>query len=123
MMIDHLKNIIMESEMLIAELEAEEEITECSNCTQCRSCLVCKNFNEEKELCKLYNQRPPVRIIVNGCEKFEDKDQPDEQPKPLYPFLNKVGRNVPSERPSFTKPKKQTYPNVLPPLTEDNMPF
>lgn len=41
-----------------------------------QNCLVCNNFNETTELCKLANQRPPARIIAYGCPSFEDKEQP-----------------------------------------------
>ena len=37
-----------------------------------QSCLNCKAFSEEKELCLKYNQRPPVRVIVFGCNSYED---------------------------------------------------
>lgn len=37
-----------------------------------RSCLTCINFDEPSEICKLYKQRPPARIIVNGCPSFDD---------------------------------------------------
>ena len=40
------------------------------------SCLVCSNFNETNELCKLANQRPPARIIAYGCPQFIDAEQP-----------------------------------------------
>ncbi len=39
-----------------------------------QTCLRCDNFNEEKELCKLFNMRPPARVIAFGCEKFTDDD-------------------------------------------------
>jgi len=36
-------------------------------------CLDCIHFKErEGELCSLVNARPPARVIVNGCERFED---------------------------------------------------
>lgn len=37
-----------------------------------QSCLTCINFDEPSEVCKLYKQRPPARIIVNGCPSFDD---------------------------------------------------
>jgi 5-formaminoimidazole-4-carboxamide-1-beta-D-ribofuranosyl 5'-monophosphate synthetase len=40
-----------------------------------KTCMYCENFNEEKELCKLYNMRPPAAIIAFGCEKYEDDDE------------------------------------------------
>ena len=36
------------------------------------SCLDCEHFRERKELCVLYNQRPPVRVLVNGCPSFSE---------------------------------------------------
>lgn len=40
-----------------------------------KSCLNCEYFNEPKELCVMFNQRPPAKIIAFGCVKHEDKDQ------------------------------------------------
>lgn len=40
-----------------------------------KSCLNCDNFNEQMELCKLVNQRPPARVIAYGCPKWSDKDE------------------------------------------------
>ena len=40
-----------------------------------KTCMTCDNFDEPKELCKLYNLRPPAKIIAFGCEKYEDGDQ------------------------------------------------
>lgn len=37
-----------------------------------QNCLNCLNFNEKSEICKLYNAKPPARVIVYGCEKFDD---------------------------------------------------
>ena len=39
-----------------------------------RSCINCFNFKETSEICILANQRPPARVIVFGCPKWEDKD-------------------------------------------------
>lgn len=36
------------------------------------TCLNCHNWNDKQEICKLYNQRPPARVIVSGCESHED---------------------------------------------------
>lgn len=36
------------------------------------SCLNCDNFNEKDELCKLYNKRPPARVIAYGCPLWKD---------------------------------------------------
>jgi hypothetical protein len=38
-----------------------------------KSCLNCIKFNEKAELCNLYNQRPPARVIAYSCgDKWED---------------------------------------------------
>jgi len=37
-----------------------------------QTCLMCDHFNEAAELCKLYNARPPARVIAFGCDKFDD---------------------------------------------------
>ena len=37
------------------------------------SCITCNNFNEQTELCKLNNLRPPARIIAAGCECYDDE--------------------------------------------------
>jgi hypothetical protein len=36
------------------------------------NCLNCLNFNENKEICNLYNQRPPARVIAYGCPQWID---------------------------------------------------
>lgn len=41
-----------------------------------RSCINCEHFLEYDEKCKLYNQRPPARVIAYGCEKWEDIEIP-----------------------------------------------
>lgn len=40
-----------------------------------RTCLTCKNWNEQGELCKLYNQRPPAKVIVLACDSWEDDNE------------------------------------------------
>lgn len=40
-----------------------------------RSCINCINFNQRQELCWLVKQKPPAKVIVFGCPKWEDKDQ------------------------------------------------
>jgi len=37
-------------------------------------CLNCANFREKDELCSLVMQRPPAKVIVYGCPKWEDKE-------------------------------------------------
>lgn len=41
-----------------------------------KSCLNCENFNEENEICKKYNQRPPARIIAYACDSYIDMEIP-----------------------------------------------
>lgn len=36
-------------------------------------CLNCTNYDSRQELCRLYNQRPPVTIVVTGCDKHFPK--------------------------------------------------
>ncbi len=36
-----------------------------------QNCLNCENFDHATEFCKLANQRPPAKIIVYGCPKWE----------------------------------------------------
>jgi len=37
-----------------------------------QSCVNCDNFNDEKEICNLFKQRPPARVIAHGCEKWAE---------------------------------------------------
>jgi recombinational DNA repair protein RecR len=37
-----------------------------------KNCITCQNFDEEKELCKLCNQRPPAKVIAYGCPQYDD---------------------------------------------------
>ena len=37
-----------------------------------RSCLSCDNFTEATETCRLYNARPPARVIAFGCGAYSD---------------------------------------------------
>jgi hypothetical protein len=40
-----------------------------------RTCLTCHFFLEKTETCsKFNNQRPPARIIANGCDAYDDFD-------------------------------------------------
>lgn len=38
-----------------------------------RTCLNCDHFDETKELCNKFGQRPPARIIAFGCEHYVDR--------------------------------------------------
>lgn len=40
------------------------------------TCLGCEHFAESSEVCAVYKQRPPARVIVQGCSAFE----------PIVPF-------------------------------------
>ncbi len=43
-----------------------------------QSCIVCEHFETDgSERCKMFNVRPPARIIVFGCSKFQESDGPD----------------------------------------------
>ena len=39
-----------------------------------QSCINCEHFQAD-EKCKLFNARPPAKIIVYGCEKWIGKDE------------------------------------------------
>ncbi len=39
-----------------------------------QTCLLCKNFDEKDEECRLFKSRPPARVIAFGCNKFDDLD-------------------------------------------------
>lgn len=39
-----------------------------------RSCLNCEWFDEPNEMCKVFKQRPPARVIVEGCNSYSDKE-------------------------------------------------
>ena len=36
------------------------------------NCLNCLNFDEKNEICNLYNQRPPAKVIAYGCPQWID---------------------------------------------------
>ena len=37
-----------------------------------RSCINCVNFNQEAEICGVFNARHPAKIIARGCESWND---------------------------------------------------
>ena len=41
-----------------------------------QSCIVCTHFGEN-EICRQFNVRPPARVLVFGCSKFQESDNPD----------------------------------------------
>jgi len=36
-----------------------------------KCCLTCVQFDQEREVCRLADQRPPVRVLVYGCASYE----------------------------------------------------
>lgn len=36
------------------------------------TCLNCDHWQDNPELCKKFNQRPPAKVIVVGCEEHSD---------------------------------------------------
>ena len=36
------------------------------------TCLNCHHWQSETEICGKFNQRPPAKIIVSGCEEHTD---------------------------------------------------
>lgn len=37
-----------------------------------RSCMTCDHLDEPTEMCKLYQMRPPARVIAYGCQSWTD---------------------------------------------------
>jgi hypothetical protein len=37
-----------------------------------RNCTTCFYWQDTSETCGLYKQRPPAKIIVNGCESYDE---------------------------------------------------
>lgn len=37
-----------------------------------KTCLNCIRFIENTEICALYSQRPPARVIAFGCSSYSD---------------------------------------------------
>ena len=33
-------------------------------------CLSCEHFKEAQEICELYEERPPAKVIVIGCPSY-----------------------------------------------------
>lgn len=44
--------------------------------TNLRSCLNCTRFNEQREVCILYVQRPPAKVIAKGCSEWDSIELP-----------------------------------------------
>ncbi len=36
------------------------------------NCISCRYFNKETDVCGVYKQRPPARIIVRGCDQHSE---------------------------------------------------
>ena len=39
-----------------------------------QTCITCEHFDNETEHCKLANQRPPAKVIADGCTSYTDFD-------------------------------------------------
>jgi hypothetical protein len=37
-----------------------------------RTCISCDNWNHVNEICDKWKQRPPAKIIANGCDDYSD---------------------------------------------------
>lgn len=35
------------------------------------SCVICVNFDSGREVCRLYDARPPASVIVTGCAQWD----------------------------------------------------
>lgn len=46
----------------------EETLKQLKHWAQDRSCLQCMHWKYKEEICKKFKQRPPAKIIVNGCQ-------------------------------------------------------
>ena len=38
-----------------------------------RSCITCSHFDEPGEVCQLAGQRPPARVIAEGCPLYSEQ--------------------------------------------------
>lgn len=63
-----------ESKLAQAVYETIKTVTPANMLFQ--SCIVCTYFGEN-EICKMFNVRPPAKIIVFGCVKFQESDGTD----------------------------------------------
>lgn len=41
-----------------------------------QSCPNCMHWNIEEEFCTKFKQRPPAKVIVRGCEHFDEDEIP-----------------------------------------------
>lgn len=37
-----------------------------------RNCTDCFNWNEKNDKCNKFNVKPPTRVLVKGCEEYEE---------------------------------------------------
>jgi len=37
-----------------------------------QNCLNCMNWNYEQEICRKWNVKPPVEVLIYSCESYED---------------------------------------------------
>lgn len=37
-----------------------------------KNCINCNRFDQQKEICKKFNARPPARVIAYGCPEHDD---------------------------------------------------
>lgn len=100
-------NTIIELASTIKGSLSDEETFSCDECCVFRSCLACACFDEVKEHCGKYNARPPARVIVFGCEGFEDIELENSQDGVTF-------------RDGATKEPVSTLPTLG---YEDNIPF
>lgn len=61
-----------------AEIELLSKIQSVlSKASPFQSCLNCDNFNEQTEICKVWNARPPAKVIAFSCgtDKYDDNEE------------------------------------------------
>lgn len=58
-------------EFLGAIEQLKDWVATIPNPTEPHFCTKCANFNNETEVCQLFNARPPASTIVEGCDKWE----------------------------------------------------
>lgn len=54
-------------------MEALEKVVKSEVRSCVTTCMNCQHFSEGVEKCELNFQRPPARIIANGCECWEER--------------------------------------------------
>jgi hypothetical protein len=38
-----------------------------------KNCVSCEFFDQNKEFCNLHKAKPPAKVIVIGCDKYENE--------------------------------------------------